>query len=89
MLQRFADAAYLVTDDLGLRLLVGEFGSGTSGGTTTLMSNRALSEWGPLFNDELLASGAMDQRLHHRHIVRARRRLAPKPPRCGRNGALP
>ena len=32
-------------------------------------SNRALDEWYPLFCDDLMASTAMDPRLHHAHVV--------------------
>lgn len=34
-----------------------------------ITSNRAVSEWGPLFNDDLLAGAAMDRLLHHGHVI--------------------
>ena len=38
-------------------------------GAMITTSNRALSEWRPLFGDPLLASAAMDRLLHHAHVV--------------------
>ncbi len=76
-LQRFANADLLVIDDLGLRPLVGDepidlyeiIRQRYERGSTIITSNRALPEWAPLFNDELLASAAMDRLLHHGHII--------------------
>lgn len=76
-LQRFANADLLVIDDLGLRPLLGDepidlyeiIRQRYERGSTIITSNRALPEWAPLFNDELLASAAMDRLLHHGHII--------------------
>lgn len=76
-LQRLAGVDLLVIDDLGLRALVGEepidlyeiVRQRYERGSTIITSNRALPEWAPLFNDELLASAAMDRLLHHAHVI--------------------
>jgi DNA replication protein DnaC len=34
-----------------------------------ITSNRALTEWPALFNDQLLASAALDRLFHHVHTV--------------------
>lgn len=47
-------------------------GKGTKGHRSwrlSVTSNRALKEWSPLFGDALEASAAMDQLLHHAHIL--------------------
>ena len=38
-------------------------------GSILLTSNRALEEWGEVFEDELLASAALDRLTHHSHTV--------------------
>ena len=76
-LQRFASADLLVIDDLGLRPLIGDepidlyeiIRQRYEHGSTIITSNRALPEWAPLFNDELLASAAIDRLLHHAHVI--------------------
>lgn len=76
-LQRLAGVDLLVIDDLGLRALVGEepidlyeiVRQRYERGSTIITSNRALPEWAPLFNDDLLASAAMDRLLHHAHVI--------------------
>ncbi|MCP5068428.1 MAG: ATP-binding protein [bacterium] len=67
----------LIIDDLGLRALVGDepidlydiIRARYERGSTIITSNRALTEWPPMFKDELLASAAMDRLLHHCHII--------------------
>lgn len=67
----------LIIDDLGLRALAGDepidlydiIRQRYERASTIITSNRALPEWTPLFNDELLASAAMDRLLHHAHII--------------------
>ena len=49
--------------------------------STIITSNRALPEWPPLFNDELLASAAMDRLLHHAHLVEVTGHSYRNPPR--------
>ncbi len=38
-------------------------------GSVIITSNRALPEWSPLFNDQLLAGAALDRFLHHAEII--------------------
>lgn len=76
-MHKYAACELLIVDDLGLRPL----GSEESGdlyelvrrryeqGSLILTSNRAVSEWGALFGDALLASAALDRLLHHAHVV--------------------
>ena len=67
----------LIIDDLGLRALSADepidlydiIRHRYERSSTIITSNRALPEWAPLFNDELLASAAMDRLLHHAHII--------------------
>jgi DNA replication protein DnaC len=67
----------LIIDDLGLMPLRGEEPADLyevirhryERGAMIITSNRALSEWPPLFGDPLLASAAMDRLLHHAHVV--------------------
>ncbi|MCP4959078.1 MAG: ATP-binding protein [Actinomycetia bacterium] len=74
---RFTNPDLLIIDDLGLRALIGDetldlydiIRARYERGSTIITSNRALTEWPPLFKDELLASAAMDRLLHHAHII--------------------
>jgi DNA replication protein DnaC len=76
-LLRYTTPDLLVIDDLGLRPLVGDepldlyeiIRRRYERGALLITSNRALSEWPPLFKDELLASAAMDRLLHHAHVI--------------------
>ena len=76
-LQRFTSPDLLIVDDIGLRPLrewepedlYEIIRQRYERGAMVLTSNRALSEWYALFNDELLASAAMDRLLHHAHVV--------------------
>lgn len=38
-------------------------------GSILVTSNRALEEWGEVFDDDLLASAALDRLTHHSHTV--------------------
>jgi DNA replication protein DnaC len=76
-LVRYASCELLILDDLGLRALGAEESMDLyelirqryERGAMLLTSNRAVSEWGALFGDALLASAAMDRLLHHAHLV--------------------
>ena len=46
-----------------------------------MTSNRALTEWGPLFHDALLASAAIDRLLHHAHVIEMDGHSYRNPPR--------
>lgn len=72
-LLRYTGPDLLIVDDLGLRPLKGDepldlyevIRARYERGSMIITSNREISEWGPLFNDALLASAAMDRLLHH------------------------
>jgi DNA replication protein DnaC len=74
---RFTSPDLLIVDDLGLRPLEDQepidlyevVRRRYERGAMIVTSNRALEEWHPLFEDELLASAAMDRMLHHSHVV--------------------
>lgn len=94
-LLRLSSVDLLVIDDLGLRALGGEepidlyevIRQRYERGSVILTSNRALPEWAPLFNDELLASAAMDRLLHHAHIIEITGNSYRNPPRRGERNA--
>jgi DNA replication protein DnaC len=89
---RFTSPDLLIIDDLGLRALSGDepldlydlIRQRYERASTIITSNRALPEWAPLFNDDLLASAAMDRLLHHAHIIEIVGHSYRNPPR-GRN----
>jgi DNA replication protein DnaC len=74
---RFTNPDLLIIDDLGLRALVGDepldlydiIRARYERGSTIITSNRDMTEWPPLFRDDLLASAAMDRLLHHSHVI--------------------
>jgi DNA replication protein DnaC len=74
---RFIAPDLLIIDDLGLRTLTGEepidlydiIRQRYERASTIITSNRAIEEWAPLFNDDLLAGAAMDRLLHHAHVL--------------------
>ena len=74
---RFTAPDLLIIDDLGLRQLQDQepidlyevIRRRYERGAMIVTSNRALEEWHALFEDELLASAAMDRLLHHAHVV--------------------
>lgn len=74
---RYTSPDLLIIDDLGLRALSGDepvdlydiIRQRYERASTIITSNRALAEWTPLFNDELLAAAAMDRLLHHAHVI--------------------
>jgi DNA replication protein DnaC len=76
-LLRFTGPDLLIVDDLGLRPLrewepedlYEIIRQRYERGACIFTSNRAIEEWYALFNDELMASAAMDRLLHHAHIV--------------------
>jgi len=88
-LLRFTSAELLVIDDLGLRPLAGEepldlyevIRRRYERGSTIITSNRAMTEWAPLFKDELLANAAIDRLLHHAHVVEITGHSFRNPPR--------
>jgi len=92
-LLRFTSPTLLVIDDLGLRPLVSDepvdlyevIRRRYERGSTIITSNRAMTEWTPLFNDELLASAPLDRLLHHAHVVEITGHSFRNPPRG--NGA--
>lgn len=86
---RFTSATLLVIDDLGLRPLTGEepidlyevIRRRYEQASTIITSNRSLTEWVPLFKDELLASAALDRLLHHAHVIEITGNSYRNPPR--------
>ena len=74
---RFTGCDLLIVDDLGLRPLAYDepmdlyevIRQRYERGSLIITSNRAIEEWPPLFQDQLLAGAAMDRLLHHSHIV--------------------
>ena len=76
-LARLTSPELLIIDDLGLRSLVHDepmdlyevIRQRYERASTIITSNRAVQEWVLLFNDELLASAAMDRVLHHCHVL--------------------
>lgn len=76
-LLRYTSPDLLILDDLGLRPLKGEepldlyevIRCRYERRSLVITSNRAVAEWGPLFNDDLLAGAAMDRLLHHGHVI--------------------
>ena len=76
-LLRFTSPDLLIVDDFGLRPLEGDepidiyeiIRTRYEKGSMIVTSNRALTEWYPLFLDDLMASAAMDRLLHHAHVV--------------------
>ncbi len=77
VMAKFTGVDVLIVDDLGLRPLRGQEPEDLyelirrryERASTIVTSNRAIEEWFPLFNDDLLASAAMDRLLHHAHVV--------------------
>ena len=75
-LLRFTSPDLLIIDDLGLRPLEGDepidlyeiIRQRYESGAMIVTSNRAREEWYPLFQDDLLASAAMDRLLHHAQV---------------------
>lgn len=76
-LLRFASPELLIIDDLGLRplahdepvLLYEVIRQRYERGSLIITSNRDIHEWFPLFQDDLLASAALDRFLHHAHVI--------------------
>jgi DNA replication protein DnaC len=76
-LHRFVSPDLIVVDDLGLRPLDLDepvdlyelIRQRYETGSMVITSNRALTEWPTLFNDQLLASAALDRLFHHVHTV--------------------
>ncbi len=77
LLAKYCAPDLLIIDDLGLRALRYDepidlyelIRRRYERGSIIFTSNRDVSEWAPLFKDELLASAAMDRLLHHAHIL--------------------
>jgi DNA replication protein DnaC len=76
-LLRFTSPELLIIDDLGLRplahdepvLLYEIIRQRYERGSLIITSNRDIAEWYPLFQDDLLASAALDRFLHHAHVI--------------------
>ena len=76
-LTKYTSPELLVVDDLGLRPLQADepmdlyevIRQRYERGSMILTSNRDITEWYPLFGDDLLASAAMDRLLHHSHVI--------------------
>lgn len=76
-LAKIAAVDLLIIDDLGLRPMQFDepldlyeiIRQRYEKHSTIITSNRAVTEWYPMFGDELLASAAMDRLLHHSHII--------------------
>lgn len=76
-LARYTGVDLLILDDLGLKRVERD-GPGDlyevirqryERGSLIVTSNRAVEEWAPLFEDDLLASAALDRLLHHAHVI--------------------
>ena len=88
-LARFTGPDLLIVDDLGLRPLRDQepldlyevIRQRYERGSVVVTSNRALTEWGPLFHDALLASAAIDRLLHHAHVIEMDGHSYRNPPR--------
>ena len=91
---RFTAPDLLIVDDLGLRPLTDQepidlyevIRRRYERGAMIVTSNRALEEWHPLFDDDLLASAAMDRLLHHSHVVVLEGDSYRNPPKGKRKG---
>jgi DNA replication protein DnaC len=76
-LLRFTGPDLLIVDDLGLRPLRQDepedlfelIRARYERGSLIITSNRAITEWPPLFGDPLMASAALDRLLHHAHVI--------------------
>lgn len=76
-LNRLAQVELLIIDDLGLHPLRGDEPGDLyelirlryERGSMVVTSNRDVTEWYPMFGDELLASAAMDRLLHHAQVL--------------------
>ena len=87
-LARFASVELLIIDDLGLYPLRGDEPTDLyelirlryERGSLVITSNRAVTEWYPMFGDQLLASAAMDRMLHHSQIIEMRGNSFRNPP---------
>ncbi|MBN4054958.1 IS21-like element helper ATPase IstB [Acidimicrobium ferrooxidans] len=74
---RFTAPNLLIVDDLGLVPLRKDepvdlydvIRQRYERGSMIITSNRAIEEWYPLFNDDLMASAALDRLLHHAHVI--------------------
>lgn len=76
-LLRFTAPDLLVIDDLGIfplnrddpPVLYEIIRQRYERGSLIITSNRDVDEWYPLFQDQLLASAALDRFLHHAHVI--------------------
>jgi DNA replication protein DnaC len=77
LLESILKCDLLVMDDFGLQALPSPaiqdlyeiIGERYEKGSIIVTSNRALEEWGEVFQDDLLASAALDRLTHHSHTV--------------------
>jgi DNA replication protein DnaC len=77
LLESILKCDLLVLDDFGLQALplpaiqdlYEIIGERYEKGSIVVTSNRALEEWGEVFQDDLLASAALDRLTHHSHTV--------------------
>jgi DNA replication protein DnaC len=76
-LLRYTTPDLLIIDDLGLTplgrdepvVLYEIIRQRYERGSMIITSNRDVDEWYPLFQDDLLASAALDRFLHHAHVI--------------------
>ena len=79
-MSRILNCDLLVLDDFGLQLLSAQavqdlyeiITERYERGSMIITSNRAFSEWGEVFNNDLLASAALDRLTHHTHSITIR-----------------
>ena len=77
LLARVLNVDLLILDDFGLQPLPSQgiqdlydiISERYEHGSMLITSNRAFEEWPPLFNNDLLASAALDRLTHHAHVV--------------------
>jgi DNA replication protein DnaC len=80
LLARVLNVDLLILDDFGLQSLAAQaiqdlyeiIAERYEHGSILITSNRAFEEWPPLFNNDLLASAALDRLTHHAHVITIR-----------------
>jgi len=80
LLARVLNVDLLILDDFGLQPLTAQgiqdlydiIAERYEHGSILITSNRAFEEWPPLFNNDLLASAALDRLTHHAHVITIR-----------------
>jgi DNA replication protein DnaC len=80
LLARVLNVDLLILDDFGLQPLGAQgiqdlydiIAERYEHGSILITSNRAFEEWPPIFNNDLLASAALDRLTHHAHVITIR-----------------